>query len=204
MKTTRSLLAGILVLTSSCTSLSKEDCQNMNWHEKGKADGMNGKSTVEFSDYRSECSKHGIIPNQNEYAKGRSKGLESFCTYDNGYQAGLNGDSYGGVCPDTSEKEFLRGFNLGQREHQIKQKEEELAQREAELSAKKAEYARRASSTCTFDSDCNQRVSCTFNKCGGTGTACTFDSDCEVKGRCESQSEFIDGTLVQINICKYN
>lgn len=115
----------VAVVVSSCTTLSKEDCQTMNWNERGTSDALQGKTSKVFADYTQTCSKHGIAVNQDEYAKGRTRGLRLFCTYENGQQFGREGESYNGVCPQKLETEFLKGYRMGKREYEIEQKEKE-------------------------------------------------------------------------------
>ena len=85
----------------------------MNWHEKGKVDGMQGKSWNAFSNYYKACSEHGVVADQEQYTKGRNEGLRLFCTYENGRQKGRQGLSYSGVCPKKWESRFLKGHSKG-------------------------------------------------------------------------------------------
>lgn len=195
-------LLGALSLLWACTTLSKEECHNMNWEEKGRADGLEGKAAQEFSGYVKTCSQHGFTVDQAAYTRGRTEGLRLFCTYENGQKLGLEGENYSGVCPANLEGDFLRGFHLGQREFQIKKKEDELKQRQAELDQQRRQ-AHAALKMCNFDSDCRIRRDCSSNKCEGSQTACTFDSDCDIKGECSTSSRWINGEHVSESMCRY-
>lgn len=181
-------LIGLVTTTSSCTTLSKEECQSMNWFAQGKSDGMRGQSAKEFAKYHKACSKHSISVDLEAYVNGRVRGLQTFCTYESGHQEGLDGKEYFGVCPKDLEADFLKGFRLGKREYELRQKEEAIAQRkreldeqEAQLKAKKSLIFRNGSKTCSFNSDCRTDGFCSSGACIGSGKSCTFNSDCEIE-----------------------
>jgi hypothetical protein len=201
----------IAVVVSSCTTLSKEDCQTMNWDERGKSDALKGKTSKVFADYSQTCNKHGVAVNPDEYAKGRDRGLRLFCTYENGQQFGREGKSYNKVCPQNLEIEFLKGYHIGKREYEIEQKEkvlerrkQELEKKEAKLKSRQAILSRHNTKECTFNSDCTIRGDCFFGKCERSGAKCTFDSDCELIGRCSLETICAGGDCDTINICKYD
>jgi len=180
------LLCLSVFFLASCATMSKEECQTANWIEKGKIDGFEGRSNQRFSAYHKDCMKHGIVPNLEEYEKGRQLGLKSFCTMKNGEEFGRTGKSYLGVCPDDLEPSFLKGYNLGKKQYEIDQKERELEVREAELHRRQL-IMQNSHQKCKSHSDCVISDNCSFSKCSKTGMSCNFSSDCKISGRCNSK-----------------
>lgn len=192
----------------SCSTLTREQCMEIDWQERGKSDGMKGETTEKFAQYQKTCLGHeiNIIKNKGTYLFGRTEGLKLFCTEDSGYSFGSNGGSYNGVCAGVDEKIFLRGFNMGLRLYEVRNKERELKEREEKL--EKKETARFSSqlknlNECSFNSDCQKRGRCSFAKCENSGRSCHFDSDCSIEGRCHSTFDTIDGRSVSVNKCHY-
>ncbi len=50
---------------------------------------------------------------RNEYIKGYNEGVERYCTKTGGFQSGLQGDAYQGICPEELEESFLVGYRAG-------------------------------------------------------------------------------------------
>ena len=50
------------------------------------------------------------------YQAGRAEGLRSYCTLENGYEAGYAGRRYRDVCPPELEIAFLQGYQQGRKE----------------------------------------------------------------------------------------
>lgn len=128
-----------LILLSSCSVLSKKDCQSMDWFEGGRIDGSQGQDSYKFVKYSEACLKHGISVDHAKYAEGRQAGLSVFCTYQNGLRNGKNGKNYQNVCPKHLETGFLKGYNLGKREHEFESKKRDLDRRERELQRREQE-----------------------------------------------------------------
>src|SRR6266404_1769391 len=152
-------LAGLLTAVLSCAILSKDQCETMNWFEKGKTDATEGQSPTRFESYRAACSKHSITADQDAYTKGFAIGLETFCTEDRGYSVGREGFNYQRTCPKDLEAAFLKGYYLGHREFEVKKKEEELIERERKFEREKKRFREDVmshGSKCTFDSDCRK------------------------------------------------
>lgn len=111
------ILGSITLLVSSCATMNKDECRTANWKTIGYGDGANGYSSTRISQHRSACAEHGIAPNLNEYNAGRNQGLAQFCVPSTGYNKGLNGYSYNGVCNQHNEGAFLEAYNYGSAIH---------------------------------------------------------------------------------------
>jgi len=210
-----SVLAFVFFATG-CTTMSPEKCQQTNWYELGKSDGVNGRSQKKFDKYQRACSEVGVPADQLKYEAGRGDGLRVYCTYENGHQIGLRGQSYNGVCPRDIEPEFMRGYSVGQSEFAVQQREDDLRRRETVLQERETAQAVQAQAlasaqamastgrrSCNFDSDCAIQSHCDFSRCASTGAKCTFDSDCSIAGQCAFQTTCTDGNCYNGRVCKY-
>lgn len=95
--------------------MKQHECAGADWYTLGFEDGRKGASTDQLASYRQQCGPFGITPNAGAYAQGRSEGLTLYCTADNGFRVGRNGEDYHGVCPPELEAEFKRRYELGHR-----------------------------------------------------------------------------------------
>ncbi|NOZ54306.1 MAG: DUF2799 domain-containing protein [Gammaproteobacteria bacterium] len=118
-----SIVATIVILIiNGCASITATDCLNADWRVAGYQDGAKGKkeSRVEF--YQQACNKFGVGVDTATYKKGYVDGIQEFCQSRNGYQFGLKGKEYMGVCPITLEAEFLPAYQYGKNIHGLKTK----------------------------------------------------------------------------------
>ncbi|MCH8136027.1 MAG: DUF2799 domain-containing protein [Proteobacteria bacterium] len=116
-----SRISGILAVVaglamSGCATMSSEECALSDWSAVGYEDGARGYSTERFSSHRKACAKHGITADFWAYQEGRDEGLVEFCQPSRGYNLGVSGSSYNGVCDVALEEEFLDAYRVG---HQL-------------------------------------------------------------------------------------
>ena len=115
------LLIALLVL-SACASISKEECLAADWYSIGVEDGSKGYPMSRIGAYRKDCAEVGVAPDADQYAQGRDRGLESYCTYERGYAEGKRGSSNRAVCPPGQlEAEFMQGYNDGHYVYEVNQ-----------------------------------------------------------------------------------
>lgn len=122
-------LAGCAVLLASCSSLSQEECRLGDWHAIGFADGTRGKDNGRIEDHRKACAEVGVSPDLNAYLAGWERGLEHYCTPVNGYQEGLAGRGYGGVCPGWNEAAFMDAHHAGYEVYTVRERIRKLEDR---------------------------------------------------------------------------
>lgn len=119
------------------------------WHAVGYADGAQGYTTDRFSRYSKACADHGITPNFTAYQVGRDEGLVEFCQPSRGYNLGVSGGHYYGVCDAAMEEEFLDAYRVGNQlytlrsavnsaSNRIYAKERELERVQDEIRSKEA------------------------------------------------------------------
>lgn len=112
---TISMAAAVLAL-SGCATMSEDECLTSDWNAIGYEDGARGYTMQQFSNRREACAKHGVTPDFRAYQSGRNEGLVSFCQPSRGYNLGVSGGTYHGVCDVAMEEEFLDAYRVG---HQL-------------------------------------------------------------------------------------
>lgn len=119
------LLGFIGFAVTSCSTMNKSECLTANWNTIGYGDGTRGYKASRISQHRSACAEYGVAPNLNAYTTGRNKGLTQYCIPTTGYNRGLSGYSYNGVCSGKNEQAFVDALNYGLAIH----KEEKILSR---------------------------------------------------------------------------
>src|SRR3954463_9797073 len=116
-----SLIASSLALLAlaGCASLDKDECRTADWRAIGLEDGVKGLALERLGDHRKACAKYGVTPDTDRYIAGRTEGLMTYCTPDNGYRVGRTGESYRGVCPELATPGFVAAYNRGHELHSL-------------------------------------------------------------------------------------
>jgi hypothetical protein len=107
------LAMSVSIVIAGCATMSPEQCQRANWADLGLQDGLAGESMSVLDARMKDCAKTGIAADTGRYVIGRAQGLQTFCRLENAIPLGLNGGSYGGVCPPMIDVEFRHRFELG-------------------------------------------------------------------------------------------
>ena len=88
-------------------------CESTDWRALGLADGNNGESLKAMKKYKKRCKKTFTKNEIRQYERGYLFGIQTFCTYDNGYDIGYKKHSNPKSCPFEIAGEFDRGFMEG-------------------------------------------------------------------------------------------
>jgi len=104
---------------AGCTSISEDDCIAGNWSDLGYKDGVNGKSRDTLSGYIKTCAKYDVKLNRDVYLAAFESGLLKYCTYEQGYELGENGNSYNQVCSGDLSTGFSQGYDEGRAVYEI-------------------------------------------------------------------------------------
>lgn len=105
----------IASMYTSCASnivVLKPSCDEMNWVERGRQDGMQGQPSNNWTMAAKECSDMSQ-KNIDRYMDGWNNGLSLFCTEDHGFLMAKSGQTYRKTCPEKYEQAFLRGYQRG-------------------------------------------------------------------------------------------
>jgi hypothetical protein len=121
------------VALAGCASMSKQECQNVDWRTVGYEDGAAGRSGEAIGHHRKACAAAGVVPNLEAYRAGRSEGLREYCQPQNGYRVGHSGASYGGSCPSDLAPEFSHAYAAGLELHEHEYRVSDAAARLAQL-----------------------------------------------------------------------
>lgn len=108
-----SIFAILALLLSACSTMNKNECLNADWRTIGYGDGARGYKAGRIGEHRSACAEYGVRPNLNAYNTGREQGLSQYCTPTTGYNKGLSGYRYNGVCANHNERDFVEALNYG-------------------------------------------------------------------------------------------
>jgi len=100
-------------LLISCATLNKDECRTADWKLIGFEDGSNGCAVSRIGLHRSACAEYGITPNLDLYNQGRAEGLYKYCVPITGYNLGLRGTAYQGVCSGYDEDSFIQAYKDG-------------------------------------------------------------------------------------------
>jgi hypothetical protein len=109
------VIASMMVAASCVGGPASTDCAGADWKAIGFQDGAVGARSKQFEQRADACADAGMAPDFAAYEGGRAQGLETYCTNDGGFAAGLSGAKYMGVCAPDVESDFLVGFNEGVR-----------------------------------------------------------------------------------------
>lgn len=127
----------VIVALGGCASMSSEECANSDWVAVGYEDGSRGLTTDKFGGRRKACAKHGMTADFQAYQQGRAEGLVEFCQPSRGYNLGVSGGAYHGVCDVAMEEEFLDAYRVGNQLYSLRSNvnnaNSQIYRRESEL-----------------------------------------------------------------------
>jgi hypothetical protein len=109
-------LAGL----SGCASMSADECLTVDWATIGFEDGSRGYTADRVGTHRKACAKHGVAADLAAYQSGHAQGIETFCQPGRGFNFGVNGGGYRGVCPAHLEQEFLEAYSAGHKLYSLR------------------------------------------------------------------------------------
>lgn len=115
MKSTGFIAGMVLVVAGlgGCASMSGDECLTSDWEAIGYEDGARGYTSERLGQRRKACAKHGVTPDFAAYQSGREQGLVEYCQPGRGFDVGVNGGRYNGVCDVNLEADFLDAYNAG-------------------------------------------------------------------------------------------
>lgn len=208
-------MRGVLLLAFfffiSCSTWDREKCLTTDWYRKGVEDASQYGSG-NFHPYKRECAKEGVSVSaySSNYEKGLLEGMRSWCTFQTGFNQGLDGKTATSMC-DNINPAFARGVEEGYREFRVVQRRKrDEEERKKKYDQETEEFKRRVLITsdtkeCFVDSDCRRNGDCSFGQCKNDRRTCRFSSDCDERGRCREVSRMAsDGTRIAVRVCDYN
>ncbi|MBB4235445.1 DUF2799 domain-containing protein [Rhizobium esperanzae] len=114
---------GFGLFLASCNTLSKEECVAADWRVIGESDGAAGYEPQQrFAAHAKSCERVKIVPDQTIWFQGYQSGLVRYCTPLSGLARGQAGSGYANICPPETASGFLRGFNIGSKQHGLQER----------------------------------------------------------------------------------
>lgn len=115
----KSVLACFIAATAlaACATplMTEAECLAGDWYAAGLEDGAAGRRIDALDERAGLCAAVGAAPDARAYADGRDAALLRLCNSASGYEFGLEGRQYYGVCRPDLEPDFLGGYLLGRR-----------------------------------------------------------------------------------------
>lgn len=111
MKTLLFLISCLALV--GCTTMSKEQCQSMDWHEAGRIDGEKGEHREYYRQHQNSCKNSGGSVATDLYFAGWEEGHKKYCTAENGYKAGVEGRASANICSAEEYPQYTEQFKIG-------------------------------------------------------------------------------------------
>ena len=108
------------LMLGSCATISKKSCMTDSWYDVGFKGAIDNHDRADhISDVTNTCGKLGISVELDAYESGVEDGTRQFCEPSNGYQWGLKGRNYNGICANPA---FSAAYSEGQFVYKIEQR----------------------------------------------------------------------------------
>ncbi len=112
----------LVALLGGCATMTADECMVADWYRLGQQDARDGRQSDFLAQRAGDCREAGIAADVDAWRAGYDEGLVSFCTADNGFRFGLDGNSYRRICPPGVEAGFLQGYDLGWSLNQVSER----------------------------------------------------------------------------------
>lgn len=127
------LLSVSAIGIASCAPISEDECRGGDWGSIGLADGKKGRYASILDKYAETCAEFGVAPNRDVYLIARTAGLKFYCTPENAYKIGRQGDRLNNVCEPEIQQSIRPAYNKGHKYHEITERMEKIDDRIDEL-----------------------------------------------------------------------
>ncbi len=112
------------------SNIANGPCQELDWYEIGRADGAKGLSTSTLRQIKPVCPATDESLAEALYQNGYDGAISSYCTYRQGFQAGLAGQPVKvDRCPPLLRDDFTHGLTSGQRFAELQKNRKTIASR---------------------------------------------------------------------------
>ncbi|MEQ1437956.1 DUF2799 domain-containing protein [Fontimonas sp. SYSU GA230001] len=141
----RWLLSAIAVaLLGACATLNESECRSGDWRQIGYTDGLKGRPSSRFAEHQKACGEYGIAAEEIGWKLGYAEGQALYCTADNGYLQGRNGNGYADVCPPATDRLFRPAYDDGRRVFEQRVHLDEVIRQLKDIGGRLAEDDRRS------------------------------------------------------------
>lgn len=101
--------------------MSAADCSSADWQALGLEDGREGAHSGITQQRFTQCESAAITPDRVAYQAGYDLGIKEFCLPRGGFLHGVKGREYAFNCPRETEPDFIRAYQIGYEEYELKQ-----------------------------------------------------------------------------------
>ncbi len=137
-------IALLSITISACNTtpdlISNDDCINNNWVDTGYNTAISGKSVRHFNSYIEQCGEKLADNAKATYIEGFKKGIQEYCTYENGYEVGSKSKLNSNTCPYELRTEFNKGYKVAT--IHLKEAKAKMDQLSEDMQEKKRVHAR--------------------------------------------------------------
>ncbi len=125
------LVLGALAGCASKPASEDISCTDRDWQNFGLTMAESGREVRTIDKYKNGCADF-TEKDLDAYLDGYSRGLISYCTYENGYERGKNNMTINNICPGEIQERYVKGYSEGQREYEIRMEKYDTLQEDSE------------------------------------------------------------------------
>ena len=125
-------LLTIIVTSSSCSTISKKDC-NKDMNALGLSHGRAGSPKKYTDDLRSKCTSDETTIDLEAYEKSFYQGWMEYCLPNKAFELGKRSDRYFSFCPPEREPYFRQSYLTGKHHTELKDVESDLQDKMNEI-----------------------------------------------------------------------
>ncbi len=118
-------LMTILILTISCSTISKKDCSK-DMNALGLLQGRAGSPKKYTDDLRYKCASYEPAIDLEAYEKGFYQGWMEYCLPNKAFELGKKSDRYFSFCPPERESYFRQSYLTGKHHAELKDVESDI------------------------------------------------------------------------------
>ncbi|MEM7645382.1 MAG: DUF2799 domain-containing protein [Pseudomonadota bacterium] len=114
-----------------CSSIeltqSLYQCQQLDWFELGRSDGVQGRDSMGWKIRKDSCESFQSIHHES-YVTGWYTGVDEFCSVPNAFVFGQTGQKYRRICPQKKEAAFLLAYQQGLKIYRFEKENKEISE----------------------------------------------------------------------------
>ena len=137
-------LPAAAVVIASCAPISEDQCRGGNWGAIGLEDGKKGRLASILDKYFETCAEFGVAPDRNTYLAARASGLKFYCTPQNAYQIGRDGNRLNAVCEPQIQQSIRPAYDRGRKYYEISERMDDLDNRIDDLQSQLSDIRKQA------------------------------------------------------------
>lgn len=118
----------VVILSISCSTISKKDCDK-DMTALGLSQGRAGSPKKYTDDLRKKCTNHDPVIDLEAYEKGFYQGWMEYCLPNRAFELGKKSDRYFSFCPPEREASFREKYLVGKHHAELKDVENDILEK---------------------------------------------------------------------------